>query len=319
MSTIRAATHTFNASENTKISIAGSNDLDLVLTANNKEGIRVDSNGRVGVGNSAPSAKLHVYDTVVNGSIVRSELGGGADGVYFDLKGGTSYRALQAANTTGTVEWVVGNYGTNDMKSLSFYTGTGGPAGGPAERMRIDSRGNVGIGITTPTSNLHVVGSANITGNLIVNGNTLFVDAIGNEVGIGISEPTSNLHVIGTANITSTIRDGKGDVRDIPINSQAAAYALVVADAGKFVSTSAGGIFVPNSAGVGTTTNFTAGQAVTIFNNSAGNQTITQNTSVTMYLAGTATTGNRTLAQRGVATVLCVAANTFVISGAGLT
>ena len=38
-----------------------------------------------------------------------------------------------------------------------------------------------------------------------------------------------------------------------------------------------------------------------------------------MYLAGTATTGNRTLAQRGVATVLCVGTNTFVISGAGLT
>jgi hypothetical protein len=36
-------------------------------------------------------------------------------------------------------------------------------------------------------------------------------------------------------------------------------------------------------------------------------------------LAGTATTGNRTLAQRGVATLLCVASNTFVITGAGIT
>jgi hypothetical protein len=38
-----------------------------------------------------------------------------------------------------------------------------------------------------------------------------------------------------------------------------------------------------------------------------------------MYLGGTATTGNRTLAQRGIATVLCVTSNIFVISGAGLT
>jgi hypothetical protein len=38
-----------------------------------------------------------------------------------------------------------------------------------------------------------------------------------------------------------------------------------------------------------------------------------------MYLAGTATTGNRTLAQRGLVTVLCVASNTFVINGGGLT
>jgi hypothetical protein len=38
-----------------------------------------------------------------------------------------------------------------------------------------------------------------------------------------------------------------------------------------------------------------------------------------MYLVGTATTGNRTLAQRGVATVLCVGTDTFVIMGGGLT
>ena len=64
---------------------------------------------------------------------------------------------------------------------------------------------------------------------------------------------------------------------------------------------------------------FTAGDAITIYNNSASNITITQGTNVTFYLAGTATTGNRTLAQRGVATVLCVASNAFVVSGSGLT
>jgi hypothetical protein len=64
---------------------------------------------------------------------------------------------------------------------------------------------------------------------------------------------------------------------------------------------------------------FSSGQSVTIYNNSASNQTITQGTSVTMYLVGTATTGNRTLAQRGVCTILCVASNTFVITGGGLT
>ena len=63
---------------------------------------------------------------------------------------------------------------------------------------------------------------------------------------------------------------------------------------------------------------FSAGDAVTIFNNSASNQTITQGTSVTMRQAGTANTGNRTLAQYGLCTVLCVASNTFVITGSGL-
>ena len=40
--------------------------------------------------------------------------------------------------------------------------------------------------------------------------------------------------------------------------------------------------------------------------------------SVTMYLAGSSTTGDRTLAQKGVATVLCVGTDTFTILGGGL-
>lgn len=101
-------------------------------------------------------------------------------------------------------------------------------------------------------------------------------------------------------------------VRRIPQQSKTAAYTLVAADAGQHISITTGGVTVPSGV-------MSVGDAVSIFNNSASNQTITQGTSVTMYLAGTATTGNRTLAQRGICTVLCVASNTFVVSGAGLT
>ena len=58
--------------------------------------------------------------------------------------------------------------------------------------------------------------------------------------------------------------------------------------------------------------------AMSIYNNSASDQTITQGTSVTLRQAGTANTGNRTLAQRGICTVLCVASNEFVITGVGV-
>jgi hypothetical protein len=37
-----------------------------------------------------------------------------------------------------------------------------------------------------------------------------------------------------------------------------------------------------------------------------------------MYLAGTGATGNRTLAGRGMVTILCVAPNVFMVGGAGL-
>jgi hypothetical protein len=121
--------------------------------------------------------------------------------------------------------------------------------------------------------------------------------------------------VVTTANATTfngtTVNDSIGNVRDVPQNSQVAAYVLVASDAGKHVSITTGGVTVPNAV-------FSTGQTVTIFNNSVSNQTITQATSVTLRQVGTANTGNRTLAQYGMATILCTAANTFVITGGGL-
>ena len=59
---------------------------------------------------------------------------------------------------------------------------------------------------------------------------------------------------------------------------------------------------------------FSAGQTVSIYNNTAGNISINRS-SVTMYWVTDGTDANRTLATRGVATVLCVGTNTFVITG----
>jgi hypothetical protein len=95
------------------------------------------------------------------------------------------------------------------------------------------------------------------------------------------------------------------------LNSQTTSYVLTANDNGGLVSITTGGVTVPN-------TIFTSGQNVTIFNNSGSNQTITQGTGVTMYWIS-ANTGNRTLQPYGLATVLCVANNTFVISGGVLT
>jgi hypothetical protein len=64
---------------------------------------------------------------------------------------------------------------------------------------------------------------------------------------------------------------------------------------------------------------FSIGDNVTIFNNSTSNQTITQGSGVTLRAGGSTSTGNRTLANYGVATILCVAADVFVITGTGIT
>ena len=105
--------------------------------------------------------------------------------------------------------------------------------------------------------------------------------------------------------------DGDGDLRSVPQNSQTAAYTLVVGDVGKHVNITTGGVTVPSGV-------FSAGDAVSIYNDSSSDQTVTQGSSVTLRLAGDGGTGNKTLAGYGLCTVLCVASNEFVIAGSGL-
>jgi len=108
----------------------------------------------------------------------------------------------------------------------------------------------------------------------------------------------------------ATNNDSKGEVRIVPLNTQIIPYTLTATDHGKCISTSSN-VIVPPSI-------FTAGQNAIIFNSGTTDITITQSTSVTMYQVGTSNTGNRTLAQKGLATVYCVTTNTFVITGGGL-
>jgi hypothetical protein len=130
-------------------------------------------------------------------------------------------------------------------------------------------------------------------------------------------EDTDIDRVLANGNVTSrsiistgVLSDAKGEIRSIPQEIKSTSYVLQSSDHGKHISTTAG---VTLNTGI-----FTIGQNVTIFNNSSSSITITQGTSVTIYQAGTANTGSRTLAQRGIATLLCVGTNTYVINGGGL-
>lgn len=140
---------------------------------------------------------------------------------------------------------------------------------------------------------------------------TDFIALDGNALG-SRKWPASRFQNLGTGDSPTftAVSDSKGNLRVIPQNAQTTSYTLVAADSGKHISTTAG-VIIPSGV-------FSAGDCVSIINNSASSITITA-TAVTCYLAGTATTGNRTLAQRGLCSVLCIAANTFIIAGGGLT
>ena len=95
------------------------------------------------------------------------------------------------------------------------------------------------------------------------------------------------------------------------VNSTSGSYTLVASDDQKLVKVN-NTVTVPSGV-------FSAGDAVTVYNDRNASTTISQGGSVTLRLAGTSTTGNRTVSQRGIVTIVCVANNEFVISGGGLT
>ena len=140
------------------------------------------------------------------------------------------------------------------------------------------------------------------------------VDVTGTCTATTFSGSGANLTSLPAANITGTftsVTDSKGDLRDIPQNSQSSAYTLVAADAGKHISITTGGVTIPASI-------FATGDAITIVNDSASDQTITCS-AVTTYLANdTSTKSSLTLKARGIATFLFVSATVVYGAGAGL-
>ena len=254
--------------------------------------------------------------------------------IVFHASDGTD--AAQAALIRAEVD---GTPGDNDMPGrLSLHTTADG-AHTPTERLRIDSSGRVLLGTTDlgdgAADNLTIEDSGNsgitIRSGSSNNGAIFFSDGTaGNSLYEGTIQYDHTLNELyfrsaalialkldssQNATFSGSVADSKGNVRKIIQNyHNASTYTLVAADAGKHVleATNAATITVPNSV-------FGAGDAVTIVSyQGSGNQTIAEGAGFTLYNAADASTGNRTLATRGMATILFVTPSIGYISGAGL-
>ena len=117
----------------------------------------------------------------------------------------------------------------------------------------------------------------------------------------------------GSASFDGTISDSIGPLRKLGSNTQSGAYTLVATDAGKFVaqSSNSAAVTVPNGV-------FAAGDMVTVVNLTATNINIVQGSGLDLNFTADGTTGTRTLAQKGVCTILFVSSGTSFISGSGL-
>jgi hypothetical protein len=216
---------------------------------------------------------------------------------------------VTANNYTGSTVSMVGNVtGTYIIATTQFnapaISVSGNITAGNINSVNVVSAsGNIVAGnVNIPAGRISVAGNVD-SGNLRTAGSVLatgLISAGGNITGANISA-------------TGNISDVNGLLRSLPINPQSSVYQLTANDNGNLISITSGNVTVPASV-------FASpfGQAVTVYNNSGTTRYITQLANVTLRLAGTAATGNRTLAQYGLATIVCVSANTFVVSGVGL-
>jgi hypothetical protein len=180
---------------------------------------------------------------------------------------------------------------------------------------RIFTSGNIVAGNVNSNGILFATGNisgphVNVTGNVVagnVNSSGL-IFAAGNVVCANVNT---------TGNIFGNVNGYAIGYRDIPQVSFTGNATIDIADTGKhFYSTESNNyiLTIANNASQG----FQVGAAITVVNQGTGNITVAQGSDVTLYLAGNATSGNRTVATFGMATIMKVATDTWFINGTGV-
>jgi hypothetical protein len=208
---------------------AGSDELGVVVSGGEK--VRVKANGNVGIGTTSPTRTVDI-----NHASTAPDLRLGCDGndapmIILDADvssaGDTISHLVWRWNNTDValITGFAGSDTTNkDDGGLSFSTRTSGSA--TAERMRIDSSGNVGIGETAPLAKLHIKRGDSGLSSLNAAGDHIFLENTGSN-GTGLTLASGN-----TSNGSIIFGDQDSNYRGVLIYDHSA-------DAMKFVTAGA--------------------------------------------------------------------------------
>lgn len=133
----------------------------------------------------------------------------------------------------------------------------------------------------------------------------------------GTFSVTGALTLNGALTTDNTTADEVG-YKGLPLNSQTTNYTCVLSDAGKTIHYAAGGgagstFTIPANASVA----YPLGTAITFVNRTVNTISIAITTD-TLNLAGTSSTGTRTLASNGMATAIKTETTQWLIAGTGL-
>ena len=136
-----------------------------IVDGSNATAITIDSSERVGIGTTSPTGKLEIAATGTNAAphIKLVESGDTREfNIYNDGSGNGHLVLADSDDDTSDTEIVL-----NDNGIITMFTGN-------SERMRIDSSGNVGIGISSPAAELHVneTNAGGLGGRMLIQNNS---------------------------------------------------------------------------------------------------------------------------------------------------